>query len=294
MSRLLHLSDLHFGRSEPALEAPLLAAISRIRPDLVVVSGDFTQRARVAQFRQARAFLERVEAPLLCVPGNHDTPLDNVLLRFLRPFGRYRRWIDRDLEPTYRDAALSVVGVNTVNPFAWQQGRFRRRALERVCTAFEDAGDRLRVAVLHHPLEHGPEVEKRPMRGAARALRGLSDCGADVVLSGHLHRAGTAPFRAAPGLLFVQAGTGLSTRRRGETNTFNMLDLSGERLRVTEWAAEWDRAGGVAFAPGRSNSFCRDRGAWIRSGPGAGLFDAGAGGAAPVSRGASPGVFPAR
>ncbi|KAA2311502.1 metallophosphoesterase [Pseudooceanicola sediminis] len=243
MRRILHLSDLHFGRSTPALETPLLQAIHQLEPDLVVISGDFTQRARVSQFIQAREFVERIEAPVLSVPGNHDTPLDNLFMRFFKPFSRYKRYINRNLEPMFEDSEISVVGVNTVNRFAWQSGKFAERTVQRVCGTFEDASARLRIAVLHHPLEHGPEVDKRPVKGGRKALRGLENCGADVVLSGHLHTASIAPFTAAPGLLCVQAGTGLSTRLRGELNTFNMLVTSPERVVVTTWAARWPEDG---------------------------------------------------
>lgn len=264
MRRILHLSDLHFGRTRPELETPLLAAIARNRPDLVVISGDFTQRARQVQFARAQRFLAQVPAPVLSVPGNHDTPLDNPAQRFLTPFARYRRYIDRVTEPVFDDGAMTVVGVNTVNPWAWQQGRFSSRARDRVARMFAAHPAPLRVVALHHPLEHGPQTDKRLMRGARAALSALSDCGAQVVLSGHLHRASAAPFRAAPGLLFVQAGTGLSTRQRGEENTFNLLDWQESgALRVTTWAARTGR-GGPVFAPEEAQLFRQREGAWIR------------------------------
>lgn len=258
MRRIVHLSDLHYGRDDPALEAPLLQTIDAINPDLVIVSGDFTQRARKGQFAAARRFLDRIAAPVLAVPGNHDTPLDEPWVRFLWPFARYRRHIARDLEPAFADDVLCVLGINTVNRFAWQRGKFRNRTVRRVCDAFAGGDRRLKIVVLHHPLEHGPETGKTPMRGARRALRALAGCGADVVLSGHLHMAGAAPFGAAPGLLFVQAGTGLSLRRRGEENSFNLLEAEGAHLTVTRYGA--DTTG--RFAPTLRQTFRRAPGGW--------------------------------
>ncbi|PJE26596.1 phosphodiesterase YaeI [Pseudooceanicola marinus] len=264
MKRILHLSDLHFGRARPDLEAPLLAAIARNRPDLVVVSGDFTQRARHVQFRRAQDFLAKLPAPVLSVPGNHDTPLDRPFERLLAPFRRYRRYVDEDTEPVFSDGKLTVVGVNTVNPLAWQQGKFSSRARDRVARRLAEHPADLSVVVVHHPLEHGPKVDKRLMRGARAALAQLSDCGADVVLSGHLHRASSAPFRAAPGLLFVQAGTGLSSRTRGDDNTFNLLDWEETgALRVTTWGARGQGAQAV-FAPEASAMFRREGRVWAR------------------------------
>ena len=103
MRTLVHLSDLHFGRTDPALIEPLLASIAAIAPDLVVVSGDLTQRARAAQFAEARAFLDRIAQPRIVVPGNHDVPLYRVWERFLSPLGKYKKHIGSDLEPTFVD-----------------------------------------------------------------------------------------------------------------------------------------------------------------------------------------------
>lgn len=262
MRRILHLSDLHYGRDDAELEAPLLEIIGRLRPHLVVISGDFTQRARRRQFQQAAEFIHKIPAKVLAVPGNHDTPLDNPYLRFFRPFHRYRRYINRDLEPRLEDQEMAVVGVNTVNRFAWQRGTFSKRTVRRVCGAFAGRGEKVKIAVLHHPLEHGPGVEKRLMRGASQALRGLADCGADVVLSGHLHTAGAAPFTAEPGLLFVQAGTGLSTRLRGERNTFNLLDIDGGQVRISTWYAERTQGAEPVFRHGENATYQRGPRGW--------------------------------
>lgn len=257
--RILHLSDLHFGRDRPELEEPLVQTVNRLAPDLVAVSGDFTQRARVGQFEQAEAFLAKLTPPTLCVPGNHDTPLDNLIARFLRPFHRYKRHIHRELEPTLETEDAVITGVNTVNRFSWQRGRLSRHTIKEISRAFSSAGKRLRVVVLHHPLEHGPDVEKRLMRGAHKALVALDQAGADVVLSGHLHNTVTRPFAVAPGCLFVQAGTGLSNRLRGEDNTFNLLTANRDRIVIDTYSAGQDAVfavqGRVTYARGEGDAW---------------------------------------
>ncbi|PYE84448.1 metallophosphoesterase family protein [Pseudoroseicyclus aestuarii] len=238
MRRILHISDLHFGKTRPDLLDPLVDLTNDLAPDLVAFSGDLTQRAREHQFEEARAFIDRLEPPVLVTPGNHDTPLDNIWLRFAKPFGRYKRIISRNLEPEWHDEAVSVVSVNTVNRFSWQRGRISRHTRDRVCRAFQGRDDgRIHVVMMHHPLEHGPEVEKRLMRGARSAVAELGDCGADVVLSGHLHNAAVAPLTAEPRVLLVQAGTGLSTRVRDEPNSVNLLHVEQGRIRVERYVA---------------------------------------------------------
>lgn len=262
MTRIVHLSDLHYGRVRKGLAEALLESVAAQAPDLVVVSGDLTQRARTWQFRAARAFLERLPAPWLAVPGNHDIPLENLAERIVTPFARYRRHIAHELEPIYGDATVCVAGVNSVNPFVHEAGRFRKATAARLCRVFEAAGpDRLRVVVLHHPITHGPQVTKTLMRGAGHALSELSDCGADVVLCGHLHAWAAAPSAAREGgreLLMVQAGTSLSTRLRGEENDYNLLVVDGPTLTVERHAS----GDALAFRPTGTHSFRREGAAW--------------------------------
>lgn len=261
MRRLIHLSDLHFGRARPELLEPLIGLVNRLAPDLVAISGDLTQRARGHQFRDARAFVDRLEPPCLVVPGNHDTPLDNLPVRLLSPWSRYRRWIG-ELEPSYEDDEMAVVGVNTVNPLAWQRGRIRKHVVRRVCRAFEGEAQRMRVVVVHHPLEHAPGVDKALMRGAGAALDALSECGADIVLSGHLHSWRAEPFAervGRRGAVQVHAGTGLSTRLRGEENDFNLLTLRPGEVLVERFAAG---EGANAFTPAATARFILGETGW--------------------------------
>lgn len=236
MRRILHLSDLHFGRTRADLVEPLLALEAELRPNLVAVSGDLTQRARRGQFVAAAAFLKRLRAPWLAVPGNHDISLDNVVVRVLDPWGRYRSLIHEDLTPSWEDEEVSVIGVNTVNRFAHQAGRISRAAVEQIAGAWRGDQKTL-VVVMHHPLEHPPESTKAPVRHRLRGVEALGRAGADVVLAGHLHNAFVGPLSTAPGILLVQAGTGLSTRTREEPNTVNLLTISPGDVRVDRYAA---------------------------------------------------------
>ncbi len=122
MRTIVHLSDLHFGRFDDNLVAPLLAVILEIAPDLVVISGDLTQRARPREFQQARAFLDLIGRPLLVVPGNHDVPLFNVAEKIVDPLRRYRRYITTDLAPVFEDEEMIAVGINSARRVAVQSG----------------------------------------------------------------------------------------------------------------------------------------------------------------------------
>ena len=237
MRTVLHLSDLHFGRTRPDLLDPLVKLAADLAPDLVVVSGDFTQRARRNQFVEAAKFLDRLRSPWLAVPGNHDVSLDNVMIRMLDPWGRYRSLIHHDLSPRHEDEEITVVGVNTVNRYAQQAGRIGRSQLRVISQSHQADPDKTLVVVMHHPPEHPLGSTKRLMSHSGKGVEALVQAGADIVLSGHLHNAHVAPLTAAPGILLVQAGTGLSTRLRDEANTLNLLTIEPGHVRVDRYAA---------------------------------------------------------
>lgn len=238
--RLALLTDLHFGRALPDLVPPLLDSIAAADPDLVVIAGDFVQRARASQFRDARDFVKRLRHPWIAVPGNHDIPLFNLIARALSPRGAYRRWIAPETEPMVETAAAVIVGVDTTHRWSHQRGLITNRQIDRVCRIIADAGDRTVIVMAHHPFHHRPEVEKKVMKGGACALEHWADCGPHVILSGHLHTWAVEPFVAQKSrkmTLQVHCGTGLSTRLRGEPNEYAILDIAGDRFTATRMTA---------------------------------------------------------
>ena len=236
MRIIVHLSDLHFGQADDAVLKPLQDRIAALRPDLIVISGDLTQRARAGQFREARAFLDTLPAPRLVVPGNHDVPLWNVLARFLWPYAGYRRAISQELEPVFVDEEIAVFGVNSAHGFTTKHGRVETAQLVRLRAKLAAARGQVRILVMHHLL---PELE---------ALD------ADVLMAGHAH----ATRIAAGSTLVVQAGTATSSRTREEPNAFNLLTVSGRRVQVENYQLH-----GRDFARGSSGAFDRGAGGWV-------------------------------
>jgi len=238
MRTIVHLSDLHFGRVDPRIVTPLTRAVRDTAPDLVTVSGDFTQRALPRQFAEARAFLDALPFRQLLVPGNHDVPLYNVGARFLAPFNLYRRHIADDLEPAFIDDEIAVVGLNTARSFVTKGGgRLGETQVTRACERLRGLPPELiKIIVTHHPFDVPEGVSPENLVGrAAMAMGHLGEVGADLFLAGHIHvshvgrTAERYPIEGHSALV-VQAGT-MSTRGRGELNTFNVLRV--ERPRVT-------------------------------------------------------------
>jgi 3',5'-cyclic AMP phosphodiesterase CpdA len=266
MRVIVHLSDIHFGRIDLTTVQPLADAISRVRPDLLAVSGDLTQRARRTEFTQARRFLDSLPFPRLVVPGNHDVPLYNVFTRFFTPLARYTHAITSDLSPVHRDEEMIAVGVNTARSWTWGEGRINIAQVEEIVNHLAGAPQPLiRVVVTHHPFDLPEGVkEKRLLGRAVMAMRSLAAAGADLFLAGHLHISHighTAERYSIDGhsALVVQAGT-VSTRSRGEQPSFNVVRV--ERPRITVERLVWDPVR-RAFAEMAASRFLHTPDGWI-------------------------------
>lgn len=246
MRTIVHTSDLHFPRVDPLVMSTLAAWINELSPDLVVVSGDLTQRARRSQFVQAGAFLKSLQPRLVVVPGNHDVPMYNIPARVLTPFAEYRAHISEELEPIFDDPEMLVVGLNSVRTVLFSdEGRLNvsqaDRAAERLRLAAPAA---MKIVVTHHPFDVPKGARQDKMIGRSRmAMERLAAAGTDIFLAGHLHIShvgGTATRYKIAGhsALLVQAGT-MSTRHRGEPNSFNVIRIN-DRDTVTIDRMAWN------------------------------------------------------
>ena len=268
MRTLVHLSDLHFGRVDHAIIKPLIQAINDVKPDVVAVSGDLTQRARVREFKAARAFLDALPLRQIVVPGNHDIPLHNILFRFVRPLDKYRRYITHDLQPFSADDEIAVFGVNTARSLTIKGGRINEEQVawlrEKLCALGPEV---IKIVVTHHPFDVPEGYEKRDLVGRAEmAMELLAGCGADVFLAGHLHvsHTGDTAKRYRVGgrsALVVQAGTAASTRGRGEANSFNVIRLAHPDIIIERYEWQPERA---VFAGSSADQFRLESEGWSR------------------------------
>lgn len=235
MTSLLHISDLHFGTETPAVVEALIRLHAEAAPDLVVVSGDITQRATRHQFNKARDFLSALgPAGVMILPGNHDVPLFNLALRTLDPWRRWREAFGPALEPIHDDADLLVIGVNTVRPRWHKNGAVSPLQIAQVTEHLVNARPgQLRVVVTHQPAAViRAKDEADQLIRADAALRAWVAAGLDLVLGGHIH----LPYVVSladrhPDLgrraWLAQAGTATSRRTRsGIPNSVNLIRCS--------------------------------------------------------------------
>lgn len=266
MRTIAHISDLHFGREDARVVEAVLEDLAEGRPHLVVVSGDLTQRARRREFLAARAFLDRLPAPVLVVPGNHDIPLFDLPRRFFRPLERYRRMVTDELLPLFHEEEMAVLGVNTARSNVWKNGRISLDQIESIRAHFGPLPERVfKVLVTHHPFL--PPPSSRAGRTVGRgllALQAAEACGVDLLLAGHLHFGFSGDVRAhyltiRRSILVAQAGTATSLRVRGEPNTYNVITVDGPAMGLVVRA--WD---GARFSPLSSVRYLKRDHEWVR------------------------------
>ncbi len=277
MLTIFHASDVHFGPPYvPRVGEALMEAAHSVDPDLVVVSGDFTQRAKPQQFEEAAEFLDRLpNAPRVVVPGNHDVPLYRVFERIFSPYKWYRKYIAEELDQVVQTEDAVVVALNSTSPLRHiTNGRISRWQLDFCRRAFDGVDpEAVRIVVAHHHFAPAPDYEGgQVMPRAKRAIDAFTELKVDLVLGGHLHRAYIGnSLDLYPGLdrdhgiIIVQSGT--STSRRGrvrerEKNSFNLVRVTDEVIRVTHYMyfEDIDRFASVSrhIFPRNPVSFFRD------------------------------------
>lgn len=255
MSRILHLSDLHFGATPAGMAERLLEALNEMSPDLVVISGDLTQRAKTSEFEAAADFIHRLPCPRLVVPGNHDIAVFRFAERLLYPWHKWKAMIAPELEPVVKTEAFTVIGLNTVRRssthFDWSRGRLNLLQIQHVekeCK--ETPPEALKLVVTHHPFVLTEAAKDRGLIGRLNlAWPRFKEAGVDMVLSGHIHLAYSQVFH---GMIMANAGSGISYRLRGEANSFNLIEASKDIIEIQR--IQFD---GKKFAPGLKQSFGR-------------------------------------
>lgn len=275
MTSVLHLSDPHFGTEQPAVVDALVGLVRACQPELVLLGGDITQRARSAQFAAARRFVDRLAVPTLVVPGNHDIPLFNIVARLLDPYGNYRRAFGPDREPVYSSDTLLAIGVDSTRPQRHKNGYVSSRQIERVARLLDGARPgQLRIVLMHHPLVAAVESDQVNLAGGREnAMRVWSQAGADLLLGGHIHLPYVAPLPARinqQGTWAVQAGTAVSHRIRGGVpNSVNIIDWAPERTRASVCRVQrWDYlVSANSFVPAAEHELALSRQAWRPSEP---------------------------
>lgn len=278
VTRILHISDLHFGR--PLVTSrmnELVEYIREMRPDAVAVSGDLTQRCTNYEFERAAKFLAGVRetSPIIVVPGNHDV---RWLWAFFRSLGlfqwqqsefkyeRYRTHIACELNPSLELPGAVIAGLNTAHGISRGSltNRFRdlgvighvpRRGLEKAQTAFyRSSPNAARIAMIHHNPIQGATSRRHGLSNTSKALGAFADMGVELILCGHDHQEAVHFVETTDqGLVISTAGTISSRLRSGRSSSFNLVEVSPEEIGITTFT--WERFKGII--PSMNHTFQR-------------------------------------
>ncbi len=246
--KIVHLSDLHFGTEESWVVEALLNAITEISPDLVIVSGDFTQIGSKKEFQMARDFLQTLshdsETTPICVPGNHDVPARDIFERFFSPYKKYKNYITRDMNPVFENAQVLVAGLNSARRalphWNWANGAISAKQRSRLQTIYHPEEPRWTICTFHHPIH---KVDDMPLDvtvfGRKRTLQVIQDLKIDLVLTGHVHHASVIT-RGDENhqTVYLSASTALSSRTRGQENGFNVITLNKHSMNIETFKLE--------------------------------------------------------
>lgn len=233
MSRLLHISDLHFGAEDRDALAWFAAEADRMQPDAIVVTGDLTQRAKHREFDAARDYLARLPAPIIVEEGNHDLPYFDLIERFTRPYARIDR-VKRAVETRVELDDCVFVSLKTTARAQWRlnwsHGHVDEKSISRAEAALREVPEeKLAIVAAHHPLvERAGFESKGKTRGGKDAMQRIAVAGCDVILTGHVH----TPFDLEQlGVRMIGAGT-LSERLREHPPSYNEILIRGRDVSV--------------------------------------------------------------
>lgn len=262
--KIAHISDIHFGAEDPKLVEILLEDLKTVKPRMVAVSGDLTQRAKTRQFKAAAQFLDRIKSPQIVIPGNHDISLFNIFRRFIRPLKHFLKHISDEECPIYQDSEIAVAGINSARSLTWKSGRINRNQIALIKKKFKKIEpDTLKALVIHHNLVPPPGKKSQSFIGrAGLLLEAIGHVEIDLILAGHVHTAyseiitpsGPHNFTA----VLASAGTAVSERRRGTPNSYNLIHIP-KKDEMTVIIRKFD---GRSFSDHKSNRFIKINHIW--------------------------------
>jgi len=259
MTTVFHVSDLHFGW--PAVPEQIDAIEQIIHDskfDVVVISGDLTQRARSGEFQRAAAFIRdaRKVSRVIAVPGNHDVKWWRAPLGFgdkSKVYENYRRFIDKNLEPELHVPGATFVGINTAHgvtrrTLTWNLrdlsiiGDIHKHQLDQASELFAKAPPTdARVIVMHHNPVRGELSQRHGLKNTQKILGAFAEMGVDLVCCGHDHQESVHYIEhTRKGTVISTAGTVSNRSRGGRPSSVNVIDVGRATIDVTThvWSKE--------------------------------------------------------
>lgn len=233
--RIIHISDLHFGAHNTTIIAPFLKDLALLKPDLIIISGDLTQRAKIEQYQLLQSFLKGLPAPFLAVPGNHDIPFHNFFSRFFQSFKYYKKFVSPSLEVKFQDQNVNILGVNSAVPYKLKDGELSKATISRIKNYFSTTSGQLNILFFHHNLNYFSGMH-HPLNNAEEFIGYLQDSPIHIVCTGHLHYANVklVPKNQHGKCAILHAGSLMCPRSKDNLNSFYVIDTNQLQC-IIEW-----------------------------------------------------------
>lgn len=233
--KLIHISDLHFGLHNPALIECFLQDMAEIKPDIIIISGDLTQRAKPPQYQLLLSFLQRLPAVVLTVPGNHDIPLNNLFARLVYPFKNYKHYIASSFNNEFHNDKLRILGVNSVNPFRVKDGQLTRKIRQQIKDYFSPDFDGINIIFFHHNFDY-MEGWHKPLENYRQFVDYLKASPIHIVCTGHLHYANVSVLEKneEQSCLLLHAGSLLCLRSKDGLNSYYAMTIEQQSCQL-QW-----------------------------------------------------------
>ena len=233
--RIIQISDLHFGMHNPAIIEPFFEDLAVLKPEIIIISGDVTQRAMQEQYQQLQVFLKRLPAPFLIVPGNHDIPLYDPFSRLFHPFKRYKQYISSQLESSFCNEEVNILGVNSVTPYKIKDGTLDHQTLNLIKNHFSSTSSQLNILFFHHNLNYFSGMH-HPLNDAQEFINYLKDSPIHVVCTGHLHYATLKLIskNEVGSCALLHAGSLCCQRTKDKMNSFYLIDSNNLKCTI-DW-----------------------------------------------------------
>ncbi|HHF7346919.1 TPA: metallophosphoesterase [Legionella feeleii] len=233
--RIIHISDLHFGMHQDHIKEAFLAELALLKPVVIIISGDLTQRAKAYQFELLQSFLRCLPGKVLVVPGNHDIPLYNLLGRIFYPFKAYKKYIAKHFNAQLSTDSLTILGINSVDPHQIKDGRLSSKVIKKIKQYFRLEKKAVNILFFHHNFDHIEGLHK-PLENEMEFLSFLRGSDIDIVCTGHLHYAHVGLIRKdnMKPCVILHAGTLLCTRSKDGLNSYFVIDLEGDQCAI-DW-----------------------------------------------------------
>lgn len=230
MTIIAHISDLHCSKTrhgksgfKPDKLSSCILEINKLKPDVVIVTGDLTTYAFEEEYKMASKYLSKINAETFIIPGNHDSRYRGY--EYFEDFFGFGN-------KTLNLPDIGIIGIDTTIPDL-NEGNVGRGKLRWLLGELKKIPKSNRKLVaMHHHLIAIPHTgrERSTVADCGNVLDTFVNADIDMVACGHRH---TPNCWLINNLAVVNAGSISAKKLRAKiNNSYNIIDIDGSQIEV--------------------------------------------------------------